>query len=118
VPNTYDLTYLKEVSKGNDDFMLEMIDLFLTKTPETLLILEAAINDMNWDQTGFYAHKLKATYAYMGMHDLKEILVKIEKNAKILSELESIPALFKKLKTRTQPAMQEINEYKSSLVRA
>jgi hypothetical protein len=54
----------------------------------------------------------------MGMHDLKEILVKIEKNAKILSELESIPALFKNLKTRTQPAMQEINEYKLSLVRA
>jgi HPt (histidine-containing phosphotransfer) domain-containing protein len=118
VPNTYDLTYLKEVSKGNDDFMLEMIDLFLTKTPETLYILETAINDMNWDQAGFYAHKLKATYAYMVMHNLKDILIKIEKNSKVLSELESIPALFVILKTNTQPAMQEINEYKSSLVKA
>ena len=72
----YNLSYLQEVSKGNIPFMLDMIQIFLTKTPETLEILHQEIEKSNWEMVGFFAHKLKATYAYMGMNDLKEILIK------------------------------------------
>lgn len=112
---TYDLTYLKEVSKGNDDFMLDMINIFLSKTPETLQIIEDAIAVSNWEQVGFYAHKLKATYAYMGMLDLKEELIKIEKSAKNLDGTDLIPSIFAYLKTATKPALLDILEYKKTI---
>lgn len=112
----YDLTYLMEVSKGNDAFMLDMIDIFLLKTPETLQIIEDFINSSNWEQVGFYAHKLKATYAYMGMLSLKEETILIEKSAKNLEGLELIPSIFSKLKTETFPALQEISEYKKTII--
>ncbi len=112
----FDLTYLREVSKGNDAFMLDMIDIFLTKTPETLQILQDAIISSNWEMVGFYAHKLKATYAYMGMLDLKEELIKIEKSAKNMEELDLIPSIFNHLNEQTNPALMEISEYKKSIV--
>jgi HPt (histidine-containing phosphotransfer) domain-containing protein len=115
VTPTYDLTYLIEVSKGNDAFMLEMINIFLSKTPETLQVIEDAINTSNWEQVGFYAHKLKATYAYMGMLGLKEEIIKIEKSAKNLEGLEEIPQLFNHLKQETTPAMLDIAEYKKTI---
>ncbi len=113
--STYDLSYLIEVSKGNDAFMLDMINIFLTKTPETLQIIEEAILRSDWEQVGFFSHKLKATYAYMGMLGLKEILIKIEKNAKNLEHLEEIKSIFDQLKTDTLPALKDILEYKKTI---
>ncbi len=111
----YNLSYLQEVSKGNIPFMLDMIQIFLTKTPETLAILRQEIESNNWEMVGFYAHKLKATYAYMGMYDLKELLIKIEKSAKQNENLTEIPAWFQAIYIATQPAFQEINEQKELL---
>lgn len=111
----YDLSYLQEVSKGNLDFMLDMIGIFLTKTPETLAILESEIEKKNWELVGFYAHKLKATYAYMGINDLRTILYEIEQSAKKLENLEDIPNWFATIKKQTSPAIQEITEHKKIL---
>lgn len=112
----FDLTYLKEVSKGNNDFMLEMINIFLLKTPETLKVLEDSIEQHNWEQVGFFAHKLKATYAYMGMLALKEDLIKIEKSAKNLDGIDLIPEIYNNLKNSTAPALLEIEKIKNTLV--
>lgn len=111
----YNLSYLQEVSKGNVPFMLDMIQIFLTKTPETLDILHQEIEKENWEMVGFYAHKLKATYAYMGMNDLKEILISIEKSAKQLDNLSQIPAWFQAIYNATQPALKDISEQKELL---
>lgn len=112
---SYDLSYLREVSKGNTAFMLDMIQIFLTKTPETLDLLESFIRESNWEMVGFYAHKLKATYAYMGMLALKELLINIEKSAKNTVDLELIPIWFNELKQHTLPALIEIEKIKSTL---
>lgn len=111
----YDLSYLQEVSKGNVKFMLDMISIFLNKTPETLAILEKEIENNNWELVGFYAHKLKATYAYMGMNDIKAILINIEKSAKSLENLQEIPTWFNSVVNHTKPAIQEISEHKKIL---
>lgn len=92
--------------------MLEMIQIFLVKTPETLIILKQAIVEQNWEMVGFYAHKLKATYAYMGMLDLKELLINIEKAAKQLNDLNLIPEWFETIYDKTQIALVEISNYK------
>ncbi len=111
----YNLSYLQEVSKGNIPFMLDMIQIFLTKTPETLAILQQEIEKSNWEMVGFYAHKLKATYAYMGMNELKELLINIEKSAKQVENLTEIPTWFHTIYKATQPALKDISEHKELL---
>lgn len=118
MPHQYNLGYLQEVSKGNTAFMLDMIQIFLTKTPETLEILRIEIESCNWEMVGFYAHKLKATYAYMGMLDLKELLIQIEKSAKKLENLEEIPKWFSTIYKSTQPALKDITEHKKLIEKA
>lgn len=115
---TYNLSYLQEVSKGNLEFMLDMIQIFLTRTPETLAVLEQEICSQNWEMVGFYAHKLKATYAYMGMLELKELLIKIEKSAKQLENLHEIPIWYSSIVKQTEPALKEIAEHKNLLEKA
>lgn len=95
--------------------MLDMISIFLSKTPETLAILEKEIENKNWEMVGFYAHKLKATYAYMGMNEIKAILVDIEKSAKTLENLQEIPIWFSIVHKNTKPAIIEISEHKKIL---
>ncbi len=114
----YNLSYLQEVSKGNIAFMLDMIHIFLTKTPETLDILKKEVEANNWEMVGFYAHKLKATYAYMGMQELKELLILIEKSAKQMENLHEIPVWFSSILKATQPALVEIAEHKQLLEKA
>lgn len=111
----YNLNYLQEVSKGNIAFMLDMIHIFLTKTPETLDLLRLELESKNWEMVGFYAHKLKATYSYMGMQELREYLILIEKSAKQLQDLEEIPKWFNYIFEHTQPALNEIAEHKMIL---
>lgn len=110
-----DMGYLEQVAKGNIAFMLEMINIFLVRTPETLLELEQVILGRNWEMVGFLAHKLKATYAYMGMLDLKEYLIIIERNAKTGTELEMILPLFLKIREQTTEAIREIDQYRLSI---
>ena len=115
MPALFDMSYLKEVSKGNVLFMTEMIQIFLLKTPETLIILEKAIADKDWENVGFYAHKLKATYAYVGMDEMRKILVDIEKSAKNLENVELIYSKYEYLAKSTQTALGEILQYKIEL---
>ncbi len=114
----YNLSYLQDVSKGNIAFMLDMIHIFLTKTPETLDILKKEVEANNWEMVGFYAHKLKATYAYMGMLELKELLILVEKSAKQMENLHEIPVWFSSIYKATQPALLEIAEHKQLLEKA
>lgn len=118
MPQHYNLSYLQEVSKGNTAFMLDMIQIFLTKTPETLDILRIEIESKNWEAVGFYAHKLKATYAYMGMLELKELLIQIEKSAKQMENIDEIPNWFISIYKATQPALKDITEHKELLEKA
>jgi HPt (histidine-containing phosphotransfer) domain-containing protein len=109
-----DMTYIKDVAKGNVDFINQMVDIFLLKTPEGLDELEKMISVQNWEMASFHAHKLKATYAYMGITTLKDILLDIERNSKSREGLESIPAKFETLKEQTVLAVKELEEYKTN----
>lgn len=112
VPIT-DLTYITQVAKGNTDFIHDMVDIFISKTPAYLEEMRSYLDAQDWPALGFLAHKLKATYAYMGISTLKQILVLIEKSAKTETDLELIPGHLDFLVLHTKQAMQELQQYRS-----
>lgn len=113
--SNFDIKYLETVSQGNTAFIIDMLNIFITKTPETFEILKKAIQEEDWQSVGFYAHKLKATYAYVGLEELKNTIVEIEQKAKNISDTHTISELFDFLENMTKPEITAIKTYKQEL---
>jgi len=96
-----DLSYLKDVASGSDEFMVDMIDLFLDQTPGYFEQLEQFISEESWTKVADIAHKIKPTLAFMGVDSARESMAEIEQNARNVRNLETISPAFQVLKDMT-----------------
>jgi len=107
-----DLTYLKEISNGDNVFILEMIVVFLQQTPEMLNGLEKHLQDKDWKMLRAVAHKMKPSFSFVGLKELHAIANSIEDNADKEINLEQLPAMVKKIKDVCAVAFLELEEKK------
>ncbi|MBC7745256.1 MAG: Hpt domain-containing protein [Flavobacterium sp.] len=89
-----DLSYLEEIAGGSNDFIIEMIDMFLNQTPGYLNDIKKGIVEKNWKTVSEIAHKIKPTLAFMGSDSARETMALIEFNSKNLVELNKIESIF------------------------
>lgn len=93
----YDLAMVETISGGDKDFVITMIRLFIETMPETVAELVKNQKEENWEATGRIAHKLKSTIDSMGIELLKKDIRTLEANARGLKEVDTIPALVRKV---------------------
>ncbi len=93
----YDLKLVNELARNNEDFVRSLVQLFLDTVPVTSKEMVESSNQQNWEQTGKLAHKLKSTIDTMLITSIKEDIRSIEMSGKQKKNLESIPALVKKV---------------------
>ncbi|MFA7379684.1 MAG: Hpt domain-containing protein [Bacteroidia bacterium] len=74
----YDLATLKDIGGDDPAFMKEMVEMFATITPDTLIDIKQAIQTENWQQVGSIAHSLKANLISYGISGMKEIILQLE----------------------------------------
>ncbi|SDM11072.1 HPt (histidine-containing phosphotransfer) domain-containing protein [Daejeonella rubra] len=110
-----DLSYLQDVASGSTEFMIEMIELFLTQTPAYFDQLGQLIIDENWSAVADIAHKIKPTLAFMGVESARGSMAEIEQNARNLKKLETIPPAFKLLKDMSVELFIKLAQIKSDL---
>ena len=110
-----DLSYLKDVASGSDEFMIDMIDLFLDQTPTYFEQLEQFINEESWSKVADIAHKIKPTLAFMGVDSARESMAEIEQNARNLINLETVSPAFQILKEMSIQLYKQLEEVKTSL---
>ena len=110
-----DLSYLKDVVNCSDEFMIEMIDLFIDQTPGYFEELDQFINESNWSRVAEIAHKIKPSLAFMGVDSARESMAEIEQNARNLKNLESIPPKFQLLKDISSQLYKQLADVKASL---
>jgi HPt (histidine-containing phosphotransfer) domain-containing protein len=110
-----DLSYLKDVASGSDEFMIDMIDLFLDQTPAYFEQLEQFIAEENWSKVADIAHKIKPTLAFMGVDSARESMAEVEQNARNLKNLETISPAFQILKEMSVQLYKQLEEVKASL---
>ena len=110
-----DLTYLKDVASGSDEFMIDMIDLFLDQTPLYFEQMEQHIQEGSWSKVADIAHKIKPTLAFMGVDSAKDSMAEIEQNARNLQNIESIQPAFNILKENTAGLYAELIRVKNEL---
>lgn len=129
-----DLAYLTELSKGDDDFLKEMIRTFVAENPAELLMLEQGIANKDLVMTHVAAHKLRSTAPFVGidrhiMIDITEIeslssggsatkKIEIQADNKDIQKIEiittnpevitRISTLYVKIKTICEKAREEL----------
>jgi HPt (histidine-containing phosphotransfer) domain-containing protein len=110
-----DLSYLQDVANGSNEFMIEMIQLFLDQTPGYFEQLDQLIKDLNWPLVAEISHKIKPTLTFMGIESARANRAEIEQNARNLENLETIPPAFKLLKDMSVELFLKLAQIKSDL---
>jgi CheY-like chemotaxis protein len=109
----YNLDYLKEVSGNNQDFILEMVQTFITTLPQTLLELKDASTVENWDTLSRLAHQIKPSFTLMGLEFLRSKVAKIEESARTRTKLESLPNVVEDFVKHCNYAIDELSQVKT-----
>jgi CheY-like chemotaxis protein len=95
----YDLSMVKSVSGGDENFIKKMVDLFIETVPQNVNELNTALKNEDWEQVSKMAHKLKSTVDSMGIKSLKTDIRTVETNAKHKESLLEIPGLAIKIES-------------------
>ena len=107
---TIDLSYLEDMTNGDNGVMAEMITLLLEETPKHLKNIQQALSDENWKQLASEAHKIKPMMLYVGLTDLNELTKELETRGKNEEGLEKIPDLVHQLDEGFHAVMDELQE--------
>ncbi len=113
-----DLSYLRDVASGSNEFMIEMIDLFLVQTPSYFEQLQQHIQNENWQSAADIAHKIKPTLAFMGVESARASMAEIEQNARNQVNLETVPEAFNLLHDLSKDLFIKLEEVKKELEQA
>lgn len=75
----YDLAQIQQMSRGNDDFVNKMINIFIKLTEENTVKLNDALANDDIETIKKLAHKIKPSIDQMGITSLKEVVRIVEK---------------------------------------
>jgi CheY-like chemotaxis protein len=102
------MTYLKEVS-GGDEFIFKLaINKYLESTPDSLDLINEHLADSDYDGLGKAVHKLKSSVATMGMKKAKDTIIGIENILRNNLDKKPIPALVQQLEGMVQKSFSEL----------
>lgn len=112
-----DLSYLKEISNGSNDFMLELIDMFFEQIPEYQNLLEELYNKKEWVNLGKTAHKAKSSIIMMGLYDLGKELKWLEENAKEETNIDTFKEIIAKFVCYSNQAIKELKQARKEITK-
>ena len=81
VDSTINLSYLKNISNHDEDFVTEMVATMLETLPQIITNIRAHTKQSDWQEVGRAVHKIKPSITLLGLHQTKEMANAIEANA-------------------------------------
>jgi HPt (histidine-containing phosphotransfer) domain-containing protein len=103
-----DLSYLKEMSGGNKELVLEMISIFRDQVAEFSSEMDKFLASHDYESLGKLAHKAKSSVSIMGLQELASDLKDLENSARDGKKPESYAGIVEKFKQVTEVALQEL----------
>ena len=103
-----DLSYLKEISGGSEELMKEMIEIFLSETPDMLHGLTESAKTEDWKTFREIAHKIKPSITYAGIVSAEKLIEKIHEDAKNQTNLDEIPGLLPEFVSVCSAAIEDL----------
>lgn len=86
----YDLTQLRELSDNDEEFIKTTLEMFVSRAKETFEEIDQKLFVKDYEEVGKLAHKIKPSFAYIGINDLYEEIMDIERMAKDGSEVNEL----------------------------
>jgi PAS domain S-box-containing protein len=105
----YDLTKLEAIARGNTSFVNKMVNLFKEQAPATMLEIEEAYAQQNFEKVGKLAHRLKPSIDNMGISSLKETIRDMETNAVAYGHSEKLSLLISETRNCIQQVVNTLN---------
>lgn len=112
------LTYLNDIASGSSEFMIEMIDMFLEQTPGYVEDISLAISNQNWNTVADISHKIKPTFAFMGLESAKDSMAEIERKARNQDNVQEIESAFKSIQAISKQLFVKLEQVKEGLQEA
>ncbi len=93
----YDISEIKNISRGNEDFVKKMLKMFVEQTPAQVVEMRSryTVNDLK--VVGEIAHRIKPTIDSMGIGSLRGTIREIEKIGKSGTDNGELPSLMEKV---------------------
>ena len=113
--NVYSLSKIEEISRGDQEFVHNMIEIFVEHTPTSIRELENALEIRDYLAVSKIAHRIKPSIENMGINQLKGEAKEIELYAK--SDSIDHNLLKKKLEFFNQTLLSVIEEIKKDHLR-
>ena len=86
-----DLSYLKKVSGGNQEFIRDMINTFLEAMPKSLDEIRGNLASKDWEALARAVHKIKPSLTMMGLAKTRDHGALIEESAKERTSIDTLP---------------------------
>ena len=106
----YNLAKVYALSDNDEDFVKQIIDLFVTEVPEDLEQISQGIDKKDHKHAYAYAHKIKPTLDLLGMNLAFEEILQLETWTKAEGRRREIRDTLKSIKTQVDSAIKEINK--------
>lgn len=103
------LSYLREMSGGNKELILEMISIFRSQTVEFGTEMDQLLNNGQFELLGKLAHKAKSSVSIMGLDELALQLKNLENSAREGRNTGTYATIVKSFKQETAEAVKELD---------
>jgi HPt (histidine-containing phosphotransfer) domain-containing protein len=106
----YNLSKVYAISDNDEEFVNQILTLFVTEVPEDLLQIKEGIKNKDHKQAYAFAHKIKPTLDLLGMNVAFEEILQLEAWTKTEGKKKEIKEIFKSIKTQVEDAIKEIKK--------
>jgi HPt (histidine-containing phosphotransfer) domain-containing protein len=103
-----DLSYLREMSGGNKELVLEMISIFNSQVIEFGQTMDQLLASGQFESLGKLAHKAKSSVSILGMEHLAQQLKNLENSTREGKDRDTYAAIVAEFKQETTEAVREL----------
>lgn len=103
-----DLSYLKEISGNDQEFIKEMLALFIQTTAAEAANLRDLLAKEDFEAIGHLAHKIKAPIQMLGATELFELIRLLEIYGKEKSHFAEMPHIIQQVELEVEKTVEEI----------
>ena len=109
-----DLDYLKQISNGSNEFIYQMISVFIDEVPGEISNLEQHLANKDWKALRATAHKMKPSYSFMGVKELEEMVNAVEEFSDTESRQGELAGLIRSIHATTDEVIAELDQEKKN----
>ena len=115
IDKSIDLTLLRKRAEGDNEYLKEIFDSYITEMPLYLKELNKFIEQKNWDAIRKQAHKMKSPIALVGAVKLKQLFEKIELEVLTESKRGELTVIFEEVDRLCLKTIEDIGKELKSI---